>query len=123
MATTSLSKVNNRAGDTGFYISANECLAIKPDASLGSLQDALGERLNQAHAVIQMLAIDAAVPEGASLSNDIVSNGLWAAGMLIEHAKQFLAELNIKTGTDWEPSEGTLRSHRGSKQRKKPENN
>ena len=98
MATTSLSKVNNRAGDTGFYISANECLAIKPDASLGSLQNALGERLEQAHAVLQMLAVDAA--EGGSLSNDITASALWAAEMLIGQARQFLDELNRKNTYD-----------------------
>ena|SRR5918992_3831503 len=63
MANDGLSEVNNRAGDTVLYNSGNECLAIKPDASLGSLQDALGERLDQVQAVIQMLAFDTADAE------------------------------------------------------------
>jgi|ERR671914_1605933 hypothetical protein len=96
MANDGLSEVNNRAGDTVLYNSGNECLAIKPDASLGSLQDALGERLDQAQAVIQMLAFDTANAEGDSPSNAIITNAPWAADMLIEQAKQFLAELNRK---------------------------
>jgi uncharacterized protein YgiB involved in biofilm formation len=48
MATPSLPEVENRASDTGLYNSANECLAIKPEACAVSLQDALAERLEQA---------------------------------------------------------------------------
>jgi hypothetical protein len=123
MANASLSEVENRAGDTVLYSSGNECLAIKPDASFGSLQDALNERLLQAHAVIQMLAVDAVndAADEDSLSKDIIVNALWAADMLLEQARQFLAELNHKnthgpgeTGTD-EALEGIRaeRAHKG----------
>ena len=78
----------NQSVQCGRYWSANECHAIKRDASPVSLTDAINERIVQARAVVAAIRADGVSDnEGFMMSHTVVCDMLWAVDAMMEQAQ------------------------------------
>lgn len=91
---TAVKNQSRQTEHAGRYWSANECHAIKRDASPVSLTDAINERLVQARAVVAAIRADGVSDnEGFMMSHTVICDMLWAVDAMMEQAQAMTGSL------------------------------